>query len=638
MKFKQLFASITLSLIVFSSVVAQSPNTQDSTTQDATKKEEQQKAKEEREKKALASVEEIVKESQSLKLAENRMRLQAGAADLLWTRDEKRARALFKEVIGKYLEIMSKVDANAQSSSSPNLVSGVIPYMNANNPAMMIWTRSQLRQEILQKLMRHDVKWGREFLRQSRLATGPNATQAEMSNFETMLDMQFATQLAESEPKQAYEIAQENFDSAFSTGQHDSLINIMQQFINKDHEAAAKMASDILKKFRSENLASNNSMTNAAFNFLKAVTQQSKDGSTQKQPASKDASPLLDEASLRDLVEMIASAVLTKNKESSDDEDSDDDDVDLMAIENLIPYAEKYAPSRANALRAKVKEMAKSIDPEERVWSEIMSRGEDATADEIMHAAAKLPAEAQSGLYWSAAQKAIKEGNTDRARQIANENITNAEQRNALLAEIERQGLTNAVAQGKLEEVRRMLAQVESPEARVLVLSQLAAAISEKGDRKIALQLIEEVRTLVGNQPENAAQFTALVDIARTAAFIDAAQSFEILEGMIDQLNTIIAATAILDGFENRQQFKEGEMSLRGVGIINNLFQYWSSDLQMLARKDFDRARAATERFQRSEVRLMVQLSIAEGVLSDKAESIGYPGRRSLMQNVIQYR
>jgi hypothetical protein len=61
---------------------------------------EKKKAREEHEKKTLALVDEIVTESQSLKLPENRIRVDIGLVEALWPRDEKRARSLFKEAAG----------------------------------------------------------------------------------------------------------------------------------------------------------------------------------------------------------------------------------------------------------------------------------------------------------------------------------------------------------------------------------------------------------------------------------------------------------------------------------------------------------------------------------------------------------
>src|SRR5689334_11461023 len=63
------------------------------------------KVREEREKKGLALVEEIVSGSQSLTLPENRIRINVTLARLIWTRNEKRARALLKEAAQKLGEI-----------------------------------------------------------------------------------------------------------------------------------------------------------------------------------------------------------------------------------------------------------------------------------------------------------------------------------------------------------------------------------------------------------------------------------------------------------------------------------------------------------------------------------------------------
>lgn len=612
MKVKQLFASFTLLLMILSSVVAQSQDSQDST------KKEQQKAQEEREKKALVLLDEIIKEAQLLKLPENRIRIQASAADMLWSRDEKRARALFKEIIISFGEMARKIDTNPQRSSGLTITSGIGPYVNGANPAINFYMRTQLRQEVLQMLMRHDAKWAREFLRESRQAADATGANIGVANIEIMMDMQLANQIAGSEPKQAAEIAQENFDSVFSTGQQDSLIGLMQQLQNKDREAAAKLAGGFLKKLRSENLASNLGMANSAMNLLRAVTQQN---STQKQSGSKNDSLLLDEQSLKDLVGMLVTAALTKNTDSLDDEDSYDE-MNLMGMQSLLPQIEKYAPSRVPALRAKINEFAKSLNPEARAWSEIASKGENATAEDILSVAVKMPAEARGELYREAAQRAIRKGDVERARQIVSENITDVDQRKALLAEVDRQALAGAAMQGKLEDARQMLAQVESPEERAIILSQLASATAAKGDKKNGIHLIDEARGLVGNQLENAVQFATQIAIARAAASIDTAQSFDVLEWMTDRFNGLVEASAVLDSFENRQQFREGEMILQGASPVGNMLQYWSSTLQLLARTDFDRARMATERFQRSEVRLMIRLSIAGGVLSDKVDGI----------------
>lgn len=615
-----------LLLIIISSVIAQSPPPQEST-----KKEEQPKA-EELQKKALALLDEVIKESQSLKLPENRILIQSNAANQLWMYDEKRARAIFKEVISSFAELTEKVEADARRAPSVHFAGVAAPYANSAVPNILYWLRIQLRQEIIRMLLRHDAKWGREFLHatsQTPGTAGPIIESMGGANVEAMMDMQFATKLAETEPEQAFEIAQENLDKVFSIGQPEDLINIMQKLQPKNQESAAKMAGDIMRKFRSADLESNLYMANSALTFLKAVTPQDKESATQKQPASQNNSPLLDEPSVKELVDMILRATLAKSKEISDDEDADDDEIALPSLQSLLPYVEKYAPLRAAALRAKIKKINNSLDPHERALSEITNKGEDSTADDYLRAAARVPESERKAYYEGAAQRATARGDLEQARQVVEEHITDAEQRKGFLFTIESRALANAVTEGKLETVRQMLAQVESPEERTRILSELAATIAAKGDKKAALQLIDEVRAMVGNQTENATQFSAQVQIAGAAASVDAAQGFEILEGMIDQINAVVSASAVLNGFENRQQFREGEMVIQSAGMAGHLIQEWSNDLQLLARTDFDRAAAAAERFQRNELRLVVRFAIIEGVLSDKTKVIESQKKRS---------
>src|SRR5437762_2930125 len=66
-------------------------------------------ANKELEAQALALLEEVVNETPSLKLPENRIRLQASAAELLWPRDKGRARELFSAAMNDLAGVMSSI-------------------------------------------------------------------------------------------------------------------------------------------------------------------------------------------------------------------------------------------------------------------------------------------------------------------------------------------------------------------------------------------------------------------------------------------------------------------------------------------------------------------------------------------------
>src|SRR4051795_3786951 len=69
--------------------------------------EEKERAQKELESKALVILNDVITGASSLKLAENRITIQVQAADLLWPRDEKRARALFRDAASGLVTVMA---------------------------------------------------------------------------------------------------------------------------------------------------------------------------------------------------------------------------------------------------------------------------------------------------------------------------------------------------------------------------------------------------------------------------------------------------------------------------------------------------------------------------------------------------
>lgn len=75
-------------------------------------KEEQEKLQKALEGKALKLLDSTLVDGQMLKLVENQALFQSVAADLLWTRDEKRARSLFQDAVNSHaLALNSKAPA-----------------------------------------------------------------------------------------------------------------------------------------------------------------------------------------------------------------------------------------------------------------------------------------------------------------------------------------------------------------------------------------------------------------------------------------------------------------------------------------------------------------------------------------------
>ena len=99
----RLLSCSALIVLLLAPMGAQTPEDQ-SAIAGREKQQKELELKKELEKKTFALLDEVITGASVLKLPENRLIIQASAADLLWQRDEKRARALFKSALDNLLE------------------------------------------------------------------------------------------------------------------------------------------------------------------------------------------------------------------------------------------------------------------------------------------------------------------------------------------------------------------------------------------------------------------------------------------------------------------------------------------------------------------------------------------------------
>ena len=90
-----------------------------------------------------------------------------------------------------------------------------------------------------------------------------------------------------------------------------------------------------------------------------------------------------------------------------------------------MPMVDQYLPSKAPLVRQKLAEMGMANNSLTNLAQTFSALQGDPTADALVQAAATAPQQMQSRLYQQAAYKAIEEGDTDRARQIANDHLQN---------------------------------------------------------------------------------------------------------------------------------------------------------------------------------------------------------------------
>jgi len=298
-----------------------------------------------------------------------------------------------------------------------------------------------------------------------------------------------------------------------------------------------------------------------------------------------------------------------------------------MTLQALLPQIDKTLPGRSQAVRQKLKEMGVSAEARGTGRGEYMNLAQQGSVDAILQAASTAPSEMQNRLYLQAARKALNEGSVEQATQIATEHL-NAEARKSMLQEVDRQKLVKAAVENRIEEIRPALAAMRTEEERVNTLTQMATAVGQAGNRKLALELLDEAGGPASRRAENYTQLEAQLRLAHAYAALDPARSFDVLQPGINQINEMLSAAVLLNGFEIRV-FKDGEMPLQGGSQLNDIITSFARELGSLARVQFDGAQAVAEKFQRPEARIIAHLAIARAVLEGNktGADVGAPER-----------
>jgi hypothetical protein len=244
--------------------------------------------------------------------------------------------------------------------------------------------------------------------------------------------------------------------------------------------------------------------------------------------------------------------------------------------------------------------------------------GENPTADSLMQAAASAPQPMQDRLYQQAAYRALEEGNIDRARQIATDHLP-VKSRETVMQRIEFREMATKADSARMEEIRQTMNRFQSDGEKLNFLLQLATE-AQKTNPKVATQLLEEARQMTNRRAANYEQLEQQLRVARGFATVDPARSFEVLEPAIGQINELLNAASILNGFEINM-FRDGEMTMVPGNGLTSMINRIGQELAQLATSDFERADVLAGRFQLDEPRIMTRLLIVQGLLNPQMKT-----------------
>ena len=628
---KNLFAlALTIALFCFSEPVF----AQDQPAEKPSA-EELEKQKAEREKNAYRLLDQVIDEAQSLRLTENRVRVQINAADMLWDQNQGRARSLFTMAAEGVVELdRNQAAATSRRMEAMQDASGFTiqrPPMPPQN-----FRSFQLRQELVLAAARHDAALAYQLLATTKppAPTQPAADQRgprARINAEENLEQTLLARIASLDPK----LAAQNAEQMIEKGQFPrTLPEVINQLRRQDAEAADKLADKTVKKIQAANLLTNNEASILVQALLSpGIRLPATEGAAQ---STGRRGPTLEQSAYVELLSSVVDVALkatppprgqantrrvqatpAPNRPSTGPQPPTDTQIEqnnarrlLAGLQPALSIIDQFLPAKAPLVRQKMTEMGMSTSYNP-TFSAIGGQGSP-TADALVQAAATAPQQMKTRLYQQAAYRALEEGDVDKARQIANDHLQN-NAREAVMQRIAMREMTKKAEGARLEEVRQAVARLQTDSQKIDLLLQ-AAKDTQKSDPKLAVQLLDEARQITSRRATGYEHFEQQLKVARAFATVDPGRSFEVLDPGISQLNELLSAAAVLSGFEINM-FREGEMSMQtGNGLTSTINRY-GQELALLARIDLERSETLAGRFQFAEPRIMARLAIVKGLL-----------------------
>lgn len=654
---KKLFVlPLVLGLFCFPTglVLAQDQATQAAQATQQPSDEELEKQKAEKERNAYRLLDQVLDEAQTLRLTENRARIQINAADMLWDQNQARSRSLFSMAADGVAE-MGRSQASSNSRRTFSAIQNENGFVTPAGPGPQNFRSFQLRQELVLTAARHDAALAYQLLAATKPPTPANTAadqrgpRAQLTSEDT-LEQTLLGRIAALDPK----LAAQNAEQMMEKGQFPrTLPEVINQLRGQDPDAADKLADKTVKRLQATNILTNSEAGVLVQSLLTAGPKPpSSEGGDAgvKQPVQSRAPATLDQSAYMDLLSTVIDAALKATPATQNNQRAQanprartpgarpnaaptpptDAQIEqnnarrlLTGLQSIMPVIDQYLPAKAPAVRQKMMEMGLTASSPLSAAQTFSALQGNPTADALIQAAGVAPAQMQSRLYQQAAFKALDEGDTERARQIATDHLQN-NARDTVIQRIDFRELTKKAEGGRFEEIRQAAARFQTEDQKIDFLIQVGVD-AEKTNHKLAVQLLEEAKQMTSRRATGYEQFEQQLKVAHAFAAIDPQRSFEVLDPGISQLNELLTAASVLSGFEINM-FRDGEMAIQGGNGLTSTVNRYGQELAVLARNDFERSETLAGRFQFPEPRIMARLAIVQGLLGVRPTAGAYLG------------
>jgi hypothetical protein len=554
---------------------------------------------------AMQTLGTIIPEIDKVEEIHDRIRLKVRATGLLWKQDEPLARLRFRQ-------ILASIDQHQPEGKTPQEIG---------------WLKDQLRQTVIQEVLRHDRPFADELAKSQaekveetkrdetgKPASDPGASLKERADRADRLAT-LAMQTFSEDPERALKLAEDSLAEGVVSPQLFTLL------IQSRMSLGATRANPLFERIMP--LLLQNPYLSAPQLQLVAIyifpDLQLGNMPSESTTAPVVASPLIQ--AFFDLALGVltrATRLIENTPPSARTEQWQQMSMHAYFLtRQLQPKFEQYGTTDAVAtLSSLVNQLSKHLTQEQRQMVEANANPQANVGNVLNLAEREQEPNRRDAYFAQAAMSAYGSGDYINALKIA-ERIINPEVRQQIQDQIKQLLVQVLAGREEFDAAAKYARELHQPFQRAWGLFWVARALAKKEDLLRCIPLLSEAEQTTTKLDDSVEKAQLMLWITEVYVQIESLRSFELLSQTVKSINGaydkegLPKFTLNLPGGQNRPPARKGPVT-----------EGWNIEplFQKLARKEFPRALSITLEFSRLEFRLLAQLAVCQAVLTPSQE------------------
>ena len=536
-------------------------------------------------------VERIRSDAEQLKLADNRAILNARLGVMAWKTDTERGKKFFQAAVS---ELNAAQEEAESAKGKENLYQDLL---NSQN----------IRPQILNLIASTDPEYSLESLYRTRPAAVARAMAGETSEklndqysnrsylaqAEINLEQRLLRMVADKNPDKAAAILKDTIRKRLSNETYESL----KKLYLLDANAGTELAGDVLGRLNSAEFIANNQ---PVYDLIQLSTSIITDHIRDRSPDEKYLA--FNDAGVRTLSIKLINTYVNEAPR-----------LGYVPFEQLEPVAKRYAPNQVERLRKAAESGRNGWGGHRGIttnqeYNEFLKT--NPTAEQLVQNAGKFAPDVQRQIYQNAANKFSETGQYQNAMALLNDKFEGDSLENAV-STLNWYYAHHLLQKGEYDAAEAMMMEFNDSN-RISALTSLAQTIYNKNpveNKGRAAGILRRVRSLMPERPENYTELSQVFALINAMTAIEPTDAFSNLEPLVDQINTLTQAFAVVQGFQGGQM-RQGEYSLSGG--MNFGIYVDPSMFRNLAKSDLDRTDSLIDSLNRVEMRIQLRMFLAE--------------------------